>query len=107
MYFLQSSKTRRQYFIVVISYTSATATCTNATGSTNQRYFKFHPEKAAGHQHKKERVIAFTKLKNEISRLQKDKFENKALNPFDIVAWLESKISGKSFAEVVRENKRK
>ena len=52
---------------------------------------------------KKELLAAFAELKNDIMELSKDPFEQTALEYFDFISWLESKISGKSFAEVARE----
>ena len=45
----------------------------------------------------------FHQLKNELDRIWKDEYEKKAFDYFDIVSWLESKLSKKKFADVVRE----
>jgi len=50
----------------------------------------------------KEILESFRTLHKELLPLSKDKYEKKAFEEFDIISWLESKIEGKSFAEVVR-----
>lgn len=51
-----------------------------------------------------ELIIAFRDLKNNIIKnVTEDPFKKAALDYFDFISWLESKIEGKSFAEVVRE----
>ena len=45
----------------------------------------------------------FHQLKNELDRISKDEYEKKAFDYFDIVSWLESKLTKKKFADVVRE----
>ena len=42
-------------------------------------------------------------VKEELVEITKDDFERKALEYFDFISWLESKIEGRVFAEVVRE----
>ncbi|MCV9388264.1 hypothetical protein [Reichenbachiella ulvae] len=42
-------------------------------------------------------------LRSSLEPLREDKFESKPLLYFDIMSWLESKISGRSFLEVVKE----
>lgn len=49
------------------------------------------------------RIQAFKKLKTQFTEIVKDPFERKALDYFDVISWLESKIEGRAFAEVVRE----
>ncbi|MFI5149450.1 MAG: hypothetical protein ACHQRM_06920 [Bacteroidia bacterium] len=44
----------------------------------------------------------FIALKEEVIKLQEDPFESQVLSFFDIISWLESKISQKSFAEIIR-----
>lgn len=51
----------------------------------------------------KELIIAFKELKKELEKIYENPFENKASNYFDFISWLESKIEGRAFAEVVRE----
>lgn len=51
----------------------------------------------------KELTFAFTSLKTDIEKLSQNKFEKQALEYFDLVSWLESKIQKKSFAEIVKE----
>lgn len=48
-------------------------------------------------------ITTFKELKVEIEQIVKIPFENKVLDYFDFVSWLESKIEGKPFAEVVKE----
>ena len=50
-----------------------------------------------------ELVPAFRDLKAELEEIFKNPFENKALDLFDFISWLESKIENRAFAEVVRE----
>ena len=45
----------------------------------------------------------FIRLKSKLELLEKDKFEKLALQHFDFVSWLDSKIQNRSFAEVVKE----
>lgn len=45
----------------------------------------------------------FKNLKQSLEPLSKDKFESKPLLYFDIMAWLESKISSRPFMEVVQD----
>lgn len=42
-------------------------------------------------------------LKNAIEEISNDEFEKKAIDYFDIVSWLESKLTRKKFADIVRE----
>lgn len=51
----------------------------------------------------KELLVAFKKLKEDIELVTTDSFERKALEYFDFISWLESKIENRPFAEVVRE----
>ncbi|HET6989949.1 MAG TPA: hypothetical protein VFJ43_01440, partial [Bacteroidia bacterium] len=51
---------------------------------------------------RKEITEAFVNLKNEIEILSKHPYEKRALEYFDFVKWLESKISRKTFAEVMK-----
>lgn len=51
---------------------------------------------------RKEMRIQFRKLKISLEALEKDPYEKHALEYFDYISWLESKISGRSFADVVR-----
>lgn len=49
-----------------------------------------------------QQVKAFTKLKHQLEEIAKDPFEEYSLNYFDTIAWLESKISNKSFAQIIK-----
>jgi hypothetical protein len=44
----------------------------------------------------------FIKLKRQFEKLSKDPFERQALEYFDFISWLESKIENRSFADVMR-----
>lgn len=50
-----------------------------------------------------DRTDAFGKLREKLLKLRTDPFEKEAFNYFDFISWLDSKIEGRSFAEVVRE----
>ncbi|MFL5752506.1 MAG: hypothetical protein ACJ76F_03795, partial [Bacteroidia bacterium] len=45
----------------------------------------------------------FSELKNNFNELKNDPFEQQVLSFFDFDSWLDSKISGRTFAELVRE----
>ncbi len=47
----------------------------------------------------------FSELKKQLVDLQKDPYESQTLAFFDIIAWLESKITRRSFGEIVRQEK--
>ncbi len=52
----------------------------------------------------KKQLEAFAELKAAlIAATKDDHFENRALEYFDIIAWLESKITGKKFSEIISE----
>ena len=51
----------------------------------------------------KELIEAFQELKSKIEEITKDPFEKKALEYFDFISWLESKIENRPFAEILRE----
>jgi hypothetical protein len=52
----------------------------------------------------KELIILFKDLKAELeSLINKDEYERKALQLFDLISWLESKIERRSFAEILKE----
>lgn len=50
----------------------------------------------------KELMGMFKELKDELESYYNDPYEMKALEQFDFLSWLESKIQGKSFGEMVR-----
>ncbi len=50
----------------------------------------------------KELIMSLKELKKEIEEVTKVSFEAKALDYFDFISWLESKISNKLFAEIVK-----
>lgn len=51
----------------------------------------------------KEMIRAFEELLAELNPLTQDPFERNAFAYFDMLSWLESKISGKSFAGIVQQ----
>lgn len=51
----------------------------------------------------KEVIQKFKTLKSQMLRLEKDTYERRAFNYFDIISYLESKIEGKLIEEVVKE----
>ena len=53
-----------------------------------------------------ELIRAFIKLKNELIEVVRDPVEQKALESFDFISWLESKIENRSFGEILREKSR-
>lgn len=50
----------------------------------------------------RQQIAAFTQLRDQFKELEKDPFEAKALEYFDYISWLDSKIEGVSFEEVVK-----
>jgi len=48
--------------------------------------------------------VAYNDLRDEIASFSTDKYQAKALDYFDMIAWLESKIKRKPFWEVLRKN---
>ncbi len=50
----------------------------------------------------KELILMFEDLKRDLTKIIRDPFERRALEYFDIISWLESKISGRPFAEIIR-----
>ena len=48
-------------------------------------------------------IALFKKLKTELLFITKDPYEKRALNYFDIISWLESKIENRSYADIVKE----
>ena len=55
----------------------------------------------------KQRIDAFKELRSAIEIIAKDPFQRKALEYFDILSWLTSKIEDRPFAEVVKERAKK
>ena len=53
-----------------------------------------------------EQIKAFKELKAELEEITKDSFEKQALEYFDFISWLESKIEDRPFAEIVKEKAR-
>jgi hypothetical protein len=55
-------------------------------------------------QNEKDQIIAFRELKKTLEKATKNNpYESRALEYFDLTSWLESKISGKTFASLVEE----
>lgn len=52
---------------------------------------------------KEELIEAFKKLKSQIVKISKDPYEEKVLQYFDFISWLESKIENRPFASIVKE----
>ena len=51
----------------------------------------------------KELIGSFSDLRKELEAVSCDPFERKALEYFDFISWLDSKITGRPFAEIVKE----
>ena len=51
----------------------------------------------------KERMEAFAKLKKELEHLKNNKSEEQLFRFFDLIAWLDSKLTGKYFGTILRE----
>jgi tetratricopeptide (TPR) repeat protein len=51
----------------------------------------------------KQQRVAFNDLRDEIASYSTEKYQAKALDYFDMISWLESKIKRKPFAEVLRK----
>ena len=49
-----------------------------------------------------ERQEFYVKLKSDLKSLADDRFEKSALEHFDIISWLESKITRKEFTEILK-----
>ncbi len=52
-------------------------------------------------------VTDFSNLRNDLLELNEDKFERTAFEYFDFISWAESKIEGRTFAEIVKEKVKK
>lgn len=50
-----------------------------------------------------EQLPAFVELRDELTEIMKDPYELKALEYFDILSWLESKLQKREFEEVMKE----
>jgi tetratricopeptide (TPR) repeat protein len=51
---------------------------------------------------KEQQIDAFQEIKENIIKITKDPYERIALDYFDFISWLESKIEGKKFSEIVK-----
>lgn len=56
-----------------------------------------------GVRNQNELIELFIQLKKELELLQRDDFERKAFKYFDFIAWLDSKIQNKGFAQTVKD----
>ena len=52
---------------------------------------------------KKTLIEEFRRFRNELVEITKNPDEKKALEHFDLISWLESKIENRSFAEIIKE----
>ena len=52
-------------------------------------------------------IDGYKKLQNKLEQLFNDPYEHRVQTYFDWISWLESKIEGKLFAEIVREKAQK
>jgi hypothetical protein len=52
---------------------------------------------------KKEQLASFKELREELSKLEQHPFEKKGFEYFDYISWLDSKIEGRSFSEIIQE----
>ena len=50
---------------------------------------------------------SFEQLRTQMMSLKRHRYEQRAFYYFDIVSWLESKITGKSLEEIIKQNSRK
>lgn len=78
--------------------------------SSKQRLYKFENillvhlgRKLFTSDSKKETLEKFRQLKKELQPLGKDPFEKTPLEGFDHLAWIESKVENRDFAEIVKE----
>ncbi len=55
---------------------------------------------------RKKMVEAFSELRNEFKKLLPDIHERRPLDDFEYIEWLESKIQGKDFADIVKDKHR-
>jgi hypothetical protein len=56
---------------------------------------------------KEETIAAFRELRDELAELYRDPLAQNFMKGFDLIAWLDSKINNRSFADMVRENYQK
>ncbi|MGQ0826763.1 MAG: hypothetical protein ACT4ON_00055 [Bacteroidota bacterium] len=64
---------------------------------------EFLKNKAPIQNNKKNMITTFSALRDKLIDLSKDTYEKKALEYFDYISWLESKINDRSFAEIVKQ----
>jgi hypothetical protein len=51
---------------------------------------------------KEQKLRAFSELRKKIFGITKDPYERIALDYFDFISWLESKIKGVSFSDILK-----
>ncbi|MBI2268860.1 MAG: hypothetical protein HYU69_00725 [Bacteroidetes bacterium] len=73
---------------------------------TEDVLLRFIRNKLPGSNSRKELINFFKDLKMELQEITKDPFEAKALEYFDFISWLDSKIQNRPFMEVVKEKAR-
>lgn len=77
--------------------------------TTRNRVYKFETmvihfiNKILKAKDKSEESTIYHELMNDLKPMQEDTFEKTAFEYFDLLSWVESKISGKSFSEIVKE----
>ena len=54
-----------------------------------------------------ELVDSFSKLLDQLKKLEQNEFESRAFIYFDIISWLEAKLSGKNVEQIIRSKARK
>jgi tetratricopeptide (TPR) repeat protein len=69
--------------------------------------FRFLQNKLAHHQTREKVIATFPELHAMLVKLMKNRFERQALRHFDLIAWLEAKISGRDFSEVILVNNKR
>ncbi|MGZ4060982.1 MAG: hypothetical protein ACXVPU_18270, partial [Bacteroidia bacterium] len=76
---------------------------------SRKRLFKFETvmmdfiKESSKFNSQKEIKAGYISLKSRLEKLADDPYESQVLGFFDIISWLESKISGRSFAQIVKE----
>jgi hypothetical protein len=68
---------------------------------TESAFLNFFKKKSPGLHTQKLQIDAFIELKAELEEIMKDPFEHRALELFDFISWLESKITSRPFSEII------
>ena len=74
---------------------------------TEHVVLNFMKKVIAGTQKRTELVKLFLQMKKEFASIQRDPLEKNFSEYFDCISWVESKIEGRTFEEVVREKSKK